>query len=70
MDVDVLRIANAGVCFVTIALLKIKQLSAGLRVSAATTFQKCEATRRYFETLVYQYFFSKMHTRKAYENCF
>lgn len=68
VEADVLCIADACACSVTIVPLKIKHSSARLGVFAAGKFQKGETTGSYYETLVYPNLWSRRHTRKVHGN--
>lgn len=63
-----LRIADVFACSVTIAPPKFKHSSAGFEVFAARTSQKSEATRSYYETLVFHDLSSREHRSKVYED--
>lgn len=52
MNVSLLRRADACASFVTVPPSKTRHFNAGLRVSAARTFQKREFTDSYHWTLV------------------
>lgn len=66
VDVDILRVADACACSVTIAPSKIRHPSAGLGVFASRTFQKDDIIGAYYGTLVYHDLSSRQHTRKVY----
>lgn len=68
MDVDLLRIAGACACSMTVAPSKTKHSNADLGVLAARTLQNGDAHWSYYKMLIFQNLSSREQTKKMYEN--